>query len=57
MMAEGPTTNIRISGVDMTVGEMTVLFLKIAIALLPVYFLFMFIWFVFATLVMRRALP
>ena len=56
-MAEGPTTNIRISGVDMTVGEMTVLFLKIAIALLPVYFLFMFIWFVFATLVMRRALP
>jgi hypothetical protein len=57
-MAEGTTTtNVRITGVDMTLGDLTVLFLKIGIALLPVIFLLMFVSWVFTVLFASTMLP
>jgi hypothetical protein len=55
-MADG-TTNVRITGVDMTLGDMMVLFTKIAIALLPAFFLFMFVSWAFSVLFLRATLP
>lgn len=49
-MEEGTTTNVRISGVDMTLGDLMLLFTKAAIALLPAIFLFMFVSWVFTLL-------
>lgn len=56
-METGTTTNIRITGIDMTLGEMMVLFLKVGIALLPVTFLLMFFSWIFTLLFARVMMP